>query len=124
MSHFTQIKLQIKDIKILKSSVESLGYKLIENEVARGYINKQADYVIRLNGPYDVAVIHKGDAYNLEADFYQGYIEEELGHKMSKLVLEYGKQFAFSIAEQNGFAVSGVQEYETGDLKIELEELW
>lgn len=124
MSHFTQIKLQIKDIKILQAAVESLGYELLENEVARGYSAKQADYVIRLKGPYDVAVIHKGDTYNLEADFYRGHIEKELGPKMSKLVLEYGKQFTFSIAEQNGFAVSGVQEYENGELKIELEELW
>ncbi len=124
MSHFTQIKLQIKDIKILQAAVESLGYKFVENEVARGYSAKQADYVIRLNGPYDVAVVKKGDIYTLEADFYRGYIEEELGQKMSKLVLEYGKQFTFSIAEQNGFAVSDIQEYENGELKIELEELW
>ncbi len=124
MSHFTHIKLQIKDIEVLKSAVEILGYKLLKNTVARGYSNKRADYVICLNGPYDVAVVHKGDAYNLEADFYQGYIEEELGPKMSKLVQEYGKQFAFSIAEQNGFTVNGAQEDENGNLKIELEELW
>lgn len=124
MSHFTSIKLQIKDIKILESAVKSLGYKLLENKIARGYNNKRADYVIRLNGPYDVAVVKKGDIYTLEADFYQGYIEDELGKKMSKLIQEYGKEYAYSLAEQNGFTINGIQEEENGTLKIELEELW
>ncbi len=58
MSHFTTIKTQIKDIDALRSAVQEMGLSLLQKTTARGYYenNIKGDYVIRLKGPYDVAV--------------------------------------------------------------------
>ena len=124
MSHFVSISLKIKDIEALRRAVESLGYTLEEDSIARGYTSKRADYVIRLNGPYDVAVLKRGDHYELEADFYLGHVERELGRGLSKLKREYAKQLALAVAEQNGFELESMREEENGDLVIELAERW
>jgi len=58
MSHFTSIKTQIKDIEALRSAVKEMDLELIANTDARGfYQNKiKGDFVIRLKGPFDIAV--------------------------------------------------------------------
>ncbi|NBV22707.1 MAG: hypothetical protein EBS05_12425 [Proteobacteria bacterium] len=62
MSHFTTIKTQIKDVEALRSAVNELGLRLIPNTEARGYISNKTkgDYIIRLKGPYDIAVNQQG----------------------------------------------------------------
>jgi hypothetical protein len=37
MSHFTEIKTQIKDIEALRAACQELGFALIQNAEARGY---------------------------------------------------------------------------------------
>ena len=37
MSHFTEIKTQIKDIEALRSACQELGLTLLHNAEARGY---------------------------------------------------------------------------------------
>lgn len=53
MSHFTEIKTQIKDIEALRSLCQEIGLGLLENAEARGYYENKTkgDYVIRLKGP-------------------------------------------------------------------------
>jgi hypothetical protein len=62
MSHFVTIKTQIKDLDALRSALKKLGLSLFPNAQARGYEenNIKGDYVIRLNGPYDVALNKQG----------------------------------------------------------------
>ena len=56
MSHFTTIKTQIRDIDALRQATGEMGYTLIPNAEARGFINNttKGDYVIRLKGPSGV----------------------------------------------------------------------
>ena len=37
MSHFTEIKTQIKDIEALRLAVQEMGLTLLQNAEARGY---------------------------------------------------------------------------------------
>jgi hypothetical protein len=57
MSHFTEIKTQIKDIEALRSACAELGLTLLQNADARGnYENKtKGNFVVQLKGPYDIA---------------------------------------------------------------------
>ena len=57
MSHFTDIKTQIKDIKALRLACQELGLTLLQNTEARGYYENKikGDYVVQLKGPYDIA---------------------------------------------------------------------
>lgn len=127
MSHFVPINFRVENIEVLRESVENLGYKLIKGGVARGYKNKQADYVIRLNGPYDVAVVREGDRYRLEADFWRGHVERELGKGMSKLIREYTFRYARLLAQQRGLYPTEVIEHQIDGKKwkvMKLEEVW
>ena len=80
MSHFTEIKTQIKDITALRAACKELGLELIENADARGYGGRclHGDYVIKLKGPYDIAVQRQTDgSFNLVADLWRGHVERE-----------------------------------------------
>ena len=63
MSHFRTMKTQIKDIDALRSAVQEMGLSLLQKTTARGYYenNIKGDYVIRLKGPYDIAVNKQKD---------------------------------------------------------------
>ena len=58
MSHFTTIKTQIRDTEALRAACTELGLELIPNAEARGYYTQKikGEYVIRLQGPYDIAL--------------------------------------------------------------------
>ena len=63
MSHFTEIKTQIKDIEALHAACQELGLTLLQNAEARGYYENKTkgDYVIQLKGPYDIALNKQPD---------------------------------------------------------------
>ena len=93
MSHFTTIKTQIRDVEALRMAVNELGLTLEENTVARGYASNEikGDYVIRLKGPYDVALNKTdGGAYGLTADWWNGHVEKEMGANFGRLLQLYG----------------------------------
>jgi hypothetical protein len=82
MSHFTTIKTQIKDIEALKAACTELNLSVLEKAQARGYYENKTrgDFVIKLKGPYDIAVQKQPDGtFGLTADLYAGQVEEEVG---------------------------------------------
>ena len=108
MSHFTQIKTQIKDIAALRSACQELGLRLLQNAQARGYYENKTtgDFVIRLKGPYDIAVNKQPDgAYGLTADLWQGQVEKEAGLGYGKLLQLYGVHKATLEARKKGLSV-------------------
>jgi hypothetical protein len=93
MSHFTEIKTQIKDIEALRLAVQELGLTLLQNAEARGYYENKTkgDYVIQLKGPYDIALNKQADgSFALTADLWQGHVEKEVGQNYGKLLQLYG----------------------------------
>ena len=82
MSHFTTITTQIRDPVALRGACQELGVELLKDTTARGYGSNvhQGDYVIRLRGPYDVALTRQQDgSYGLTTDWWDGHVERELG---------------------------------------------
>ena len=82
MSHFTTVTTQIKDIAALRSACGELGIEVLENAEARGYSTNttKGDYVLRLRGPYDVALNRQPDgSYGLTTDWWDGHVEKEVG---------------------------------------------
>ena len=85
MSHFTQIKTQIKDIQALEAACKELGLPLLPHTEARGYNENKikGDYVIQLKGPYDIAVNKQGDGtFGLTADMWQGHGRKGSGQEL------------------------------------------
>lgn len=108
MSHFTTIKTEIKDIEALRPAVEELGLALESNTTARGYAGGsiRGDHVIRLKGPYDIAVLRAPDSsYGLSCDWWDGHVAREVGENYGKLLQLYGVHKAMREARRKGHMV-------------------
>lgn len=93
MSHFTTIQTQIKDIDALQDACVELDLELIRDAEARGYstAKRLGDYVIRLKGPYDIALNQLPDGtYDLTTDWWKGHVSKEVGPNYGRLLQLYG----------------------------------
>ena len=108
MSHFTEIKTQIKDIVALRAACTELGLKVLQKAQARGYYSNtmKGDFVIKLKGPYDIALNQTPDgSYGLTCDWWQGHVEREVGQKFGRLLQLYGVHKATMEARKRGHMV-------------------
>jgi hypothetical protein len=108
MSHFTTIDVQIKDITALRHACAEIGVDLQENAFARGYASnrRHGAHVIRLKGPYDVALQEVPDgSYRLIADLWHGHVERELGPGLGRLKQLYGVHKTIAEARKKGLTV-------------------
>ncbi len=93
MSHFTTIQTQVRDLDALRAALGELGVTLLANTDARGYLNNtlHGDFVIRLKGPYDIALNKvPGGSYGLTTDWWDGHVEKEVGSQFGRLLQLYG----------------------------------
>lgn len=105
MSHFATVQTQIRDAAALRAACSELGLALEDNAVARGYgTNKvKGDLVIRLKGPYDIAVIKQDDGnYGLTTDWWGGHVEREVGKDYGRLLQLYAVHKAQAEARRKG----------------------
>jgi hypothetical protein len=93
MSHFVAIKTSVRDVNALRKACEELGLELLEKGTARGFASNtlKAEYVIRLKGPYDVAVNmdKESGSYGFTTDWWGGHVEKEVGAGYAKLLQLY-----------------------------------
>ena len=92
MSHFVTIKTQIKDLAALSEACAELGFAVLDHAEARGYggATHPGDHVIRLKGPYDIAVNQQPDgAFGLTCDWWDGHVEKEVGSHYGRLLQLY-----------------------------------
>ncbi len=105
MSHFATVETQVRDAAALKNACAELGLQVLENAEARGYgVNKQhGDLVIRLKGPYDIAVNKQPDGnYGLTTDWWGGHVETEVGKDYGRLLQLYAVHKAQIEARKKG----------------------
>jgi hypothetical protein len=108
MSHFTTIHTQIRDLDALRAACDELGLALLPNTTARGYSQQSipGDFVIRLKGPYDIALNRQPDqSYALTCDWWDGHVEREAGPNYGRLLQLYGVHKASREARRKGFSV-------------------
>jgi hypothetical protein len=120
MSHFTTIKTQIKDLEALRAACCELGLTLLEKTSARGYAGttRQGDLVIRLKGPFDIAVNQQPDAtFGLTTDWWNGHVEQEVGKDYGRLLQLYGVHKASREARRKGLSVLR-QPQRNGSIKL------
>jgi len=122
MSHFTTITTQIKDIAALRSTCEELHLPLLPNAEARGYggQTRHGDYVIQLQGPYDIAVNRQpGGTFGLTTDWWQGHVEQQVGPNFGRLLQLYGVHKTTAEARKKGYSVLR-QSQRNGTIKLVL----
>jgi len=95
MSHFTTIQTQIRDLDALNDACAEMDLKFLTNTNCRGYagITRKAPHVIKLKGPYDIAVDpspEKDGTYGLTTDWWDGHAAREVGIGYGRLLQSYG----------------------------------
>jgi len=108
MSHFTTIQTQVRDLDALRAALGELGVTLLANTEARGYAaNKlKGDFVIRLKGPYDIALNKTPNgSYGLTTDWWDGHVEKEVGSQFGRLLQLYGVQKTMIESRKKGHFV-------------------
>lgn len=120
MSHFTTIKTQIRDIEALRPACAELGLHVESKADARGYAGAvhKGDYVIRLKGPYDVALNKQADgSFGMTADLWAGHVEKQVGKNYSRLIQLYAVHKATREARKKGHLVRRSQQQD-GAIKL------
>ena len=108
MSHFTQIDIEIRDTEALRTACDELGLTLKKNAEARGFggNHRKGEYVIKLKGPYDIALNSRKDGiYKAETDLWEGHVENELGPGMGRLKQLYAVHKTTREARRKGYTV-------------------
>jgi hypothetical protein len=122
MSHFTSIQTQIKDMEALREACAELGLELLPNAEARGYGSTRhpGEFIIRLKGPYDVALNRQTDrTYGLTTDWWDGHVETEVGSNYGRLLQLYAVHKTAREARKRGLSVQRTQRTD-GSIKLTL----
>ena len=125
MSHFTTIQTQIRDLEALRDASVELGLQLLANTNCRGYagVTRLAPHVIKLKGPYDIAVEPDKEnpgSYGLTTDWWDGHVAKEVGTGYGRLLQSYGIHKTMREARTRGLRVSRKQEQD-GSVLLTLE---
>jgi hypothetical protein len=120
MSHFTTIQTQVRDLDALAEACRELGVELTTGVTARGFAGntRTGEAVIKLKGPYDIAINQTTDGtYGLTTDWWGHYVEKEVGKDYGKLLQLYGVYKASREARKRGYSVRR-QSLKDGSIKL------
>lgn len=125
MSHFTTVQTQIRDLEALAEASHEMGFLFLEKSQCRGYagITRMAPHVIRLRGPYDIAVEPAKEnpgTYGLTTDWWDGHVAREVGENYGRLLQTYGIHKTVREARLRGLRVNRRQEND-GSVLLTLE---
>ncbi|MBQ9279620.1 MAG: DUF2997 domain-containing protein [Clostridia bacterium] len=119
MSHFTKVATKINDLAALQNALETMGLKLEHHVPCRYYYGTQIrENVAKLPGynSYDVAFEKNADGtYSIDADFYNGTVEQTIGVSGSTLMRQYAMEKVKMEARKKRYSV---HDYGNGKLKI------
>jgi Protein of unknown function (DUF1257) len=119
MSHFTTIKVQIKNSEVLANILDELGYKVETNTKIRGYEGDetQAEYVIRQSNGYDLGFRKDGDDnYELVADFWGAGINQT--QFVNQIQQKYAHQTLLNTAATQGYTIEAEEVMEDGTVRV------
>ena len=121
MSHFSQIKTQIRNLPALKSALTDLGidWKPGPQEV-RGYqgLTQTAELAIEQPNGYDVGFSWNGSEYELVADldfWQQAWSVERF---LNKVTQRYAYHTVVNSSTQQGFQVAEEQTNPDGSIRV------
>jgi len=76
--------------------------------------------VIRLRGPYDIALNKNGDGhFTLTTDWWKGHVEKEVGKDFGRLLQMYGVHKTTREARRRGHAV-GRKQLKDGSIRLSI----
>lgn len=121
MSHFTEVKTQIKDLALLDKAAQAHGLEKVKRKIINGFAGgkTEADVVWRVSNRYDVGAVKQQDGtYNLVADWWgTNHTNPNLSQK---LMQEYSIQVVLRRAKLMGHSVTK-ESQKDGSVKLVLQ---
>ena len=118
MSHFTTIKVQIKQGEVLLQVLQELGYQVEQNTQVRGYRGDKtnAEYVIKQANGYDLGFRKNGEGYELVADFWGAKINQQ--EFINNISQKYAHKTLMKTIQTEGFNVEEEEVLADGTLRV------
>jgi hypothetical protein len=120
MSHFSRIKVQIKNGEILHQVLQELGHRVECNTQVRGYQGDkmEAEYVIRQSNGYDLGFRRsdRDDAYELIADFWGARINQQ--DFLNPIMQKYAYKTLMTSVQAQGFDIEAQETLEDGTVRV------
>ena len=118
MSHFTTIKIQIKNGEILQEVLQELDYQIECNTTVRGYRGNttQAEYVIRQNNGYDLGFRRSGEIYEIVSDFWGAKINQR--EFVNSISQKYAHKTLMNSVHEQGFDIEEEEVLEDGTVRV------
>lgn len=124
MSHFSQIKTQIRNLDALKSALSDMGldWKADATPV-RGYKGQTqtAEVVIEQENGYDVGFAWNGQAYELVADMQFWQLNHSVDRFLSQVTQRYAYHTILGETSKQGFQVAEEQKNQDGSIRLVLQ---
>ena len=118
MSHFTTIKVQIKQGEVLLQVLKELGYQVEQNTQVRGYMGDKtnAEYVIKQSNGYDLGFRKNGEGYELVADFWGAEINQQ--EFVNNISQKYTHKTLMETIQTEGFNVEEEEVLADGTVRV------
>lgn len=118
MSHFTTIKVQIKNGDVLYQILQELGYQVELNSQVRGYMGNKtnAEYVIKQSNGYDLGFRKNGEGYELVADFWGAKINQQ--EFINNISQKYAHKTLMETIQTEGFNVEEEEVLADGTVRV------
>ncbi|MEH2144997.1 DUF1257 domain-containing protein [Nostoc sp.] len=118
MSHFTTIKIEIKNGEILHQVLQDLGYQVEINTNLRGYMGEitNAEYVIRQPNDYDLGFRRQGENYKFVTDFWGAKINQQ--EFINRISQKYAHKTLMESIQSEGFNVEEEEVLEDGTVRV------
>lgn len=124
MSHFSQIKTQIRNLTSLKSALTDLGIDWKSgDQPVRGYRGqvKTAEIAIEQQNGFDVGFSWNGSEYELVADLQYWQQPWTVERFLSQVTQRYAYHVVLNEGTQKGFQVSEQQQNADGSIRLVLQ---
>ncbi|MEC4985958.1 MAG: DUF1257 domain-containing protein [Oscillatoria sp. PMC 1068.18] len=121
MSHFSNIKTQIRNLNSLQAALGDLEIDWKSGPaIVRGYRGqtRNAEIVIEQNNSYDIGFSWNGQEYELIADLQYWQQPLTVEAFLQKVTQRYAYQTVVSETAKQGFQISEQQKNEDGTLRL------
>lgn len=124
MSHFSQIKTQIRHLSSLQTALTDLGIAWKSgSEAVRGYrgITQTAEIAIEQANGYDIGFRWNGSEYELIADLQFWQQDWTVERFLGRVTQRYAYHTVLNETTQKGFQVTEQQQHKDGSIRLVLQ---
>lgn len=121
MSHFSNIKTQIRNLDSLQAALTDLGIDWKSGpETVRGYRgqNRTAEVVVEQDNNYDIGFSWNGKEYELVADLQYWQQAWSVDGFLSRVTQRYAYNTVMTETAKQGFQVAEQQKNQDGSIRL------